>query len=90
MGKRPGPADVLLVVEVAGNSLHYDRMVKMPLYARAGIAELWIVDLEQLVVDVYWTPVGNGYGNTNKCRSGDWLFLAGPPEIAVKLDLILE
>ena len=38
-GERPGPADVLLLVEVADSSLRYDRTVKLPLYARAGIAE---------------------------------------------------
>ncbi|HEY7671307.1 MAG TPA: Uma2 family endonuclease [Gammaproteobacteria bacterium] len=42
----PGPADVLLIVEVAEASLSYDREVKVPLYARHGIAETWIVDLE--------------------------------------------
>jgi Uma2 family endonuclease len=40
-----GPSDVLLVVEVADSSLGYDRQVKAPLYARAGIPELWIADL---------------------------------------------
>src|ERR1700677_2166033 len=36
-GERPGPADVLLLVEVADSSLRYDRTVKLPLYARARI-----------------------------------------------------
>ena len=39
-GARPGPADVLLLVEVADSSLRYDRAVKLPLYARAGIGEM--------------------------------------------------
>ena len=42
----PGPADVFLIVEVADTSLAYDRDVKLPRYAAAGIAEVWIVDLE--------------------------------------------
>src|SRR5262249_37944553 len=41
-GADPGPGDVLLVVEVADTSLAYDRDVKMPLYARAGIPESWL------------------------------------------------
>ena len=41
----PGPDDCLLVVEVADSSLAYDRDVKLPRYARAGISEVWLVDL---------------------------------------------
>ena len=41
----PTPADVLLLIEVADSSLARDRRVKMPLYARAGIREAWLVDL---------------------------------------------
>jgi Uma2 family endonuclease len=41
----PGPADVMLVIEVADSSLAYDRDVKLPRYARAGIPEVWLVDL---------------------------------------------
>jgi hypothetical protein len=40
------PEDVLLLVEVADTSLRYDRAVKGPLYAAAGVAEYWIVDVE--------------------------------------------
>jgi Uma2 family endonuclease len=45
-GSLPSPADVLLLVEVADATLRYDREIKQPLYARHGIAELWIVDLQ--------------------------------------------
>jgi Uma2 family endonuclease len=45
-GSHPTPADVLLLVEVADSSLRYDREVKVPLYARHGVAEVWLVDLE--------------------------------------------
>lgn len=46
LGSHPTPADVLLLVEVADSSLRYDREVKVPLYARHGVAEVWLVDLE--------------------------------------------
>jgi Uma2 family endonuclease len=36
-----------LVVEVADTTLKYDLEVKRPLYARAGVAELWIVDIDR-------------------------------------------
>ncbi len=86
-GEPPGPADVLLLVEVADSSLRFDRTVKLPLYARAGIAEFWLVDLKRRVVDVYRAPAGGGYGDATTCRPGDQLALALAPEIVVKLDL---
>ena len=50
---RPTIGDVFLVVEVADTTLKYDLEVKCPLYARAGIAELWVVDLERRAVHVF-------------------------------------
>jgi Uma2 family endonuclease len=41
----PSPSDVLLLIEVADSSLAYDRDVKLPRYALAGIPEVWLVDL---------------------------------------------
>jgi Uma2 family endonuclease len=43
--QHPRPADVLLIIEVAASSLRFDRKTKMPLYARHGIPEMWLVDL---------------------------------------------
>lgn len=56
----PVAADALLVVEVADSTLEYDLEVKRPLYARAGVAELWIVDIARRVVHVFREPV-QGY-----------------------------
>lgn len=57
----PGPEDVLLVIEVAQTSLSYDRETKLPLYAEAGIPEVWLVNLEEGVLEVYRGPQGNRY-----------------------------
>lgn len=57
----PGPADTLLIIEVSDSSLRYDREIKAPLYARDGIAELWIVDLEAKVLRIYRNPLGGRY-----------------------------
>ena len=40
------PDDVWLVIEVAATSQRYDRVIKLPLYARHGIPEVWLIDLE--------------------------------------------
>jgi Uma2 family endonuclease len=54
--RHPIPEDIFLVIEVADTTLSYDRDVKLPLYAAAGIPEAWIVDLAVGQVLVYWSP----------------------------------
>jgi len=49
----------MLVIEVADSSAEFDRQIKMPRYARGGVAELWLVDLERDVVVVYQNPMGD-------------------------------
>jgi Uma2 family endonuclease len=41
----PGPSDILLLIEVSDTTLRFDREVKVPVYAQAGVPEVWIVDL---------------------------------------------
>ena len=55
---------VLWLVEVADLSYRYDRYVKLPLYARASIPEVWIVDLTHEVIEVHRHPSSRGYGST--------------------------
>jgi Uma2 family endonuclease len=87
-GDRPGPADVLLLIEVADSSLAFDRTVKLPLYARAGIAEYWIVDLKQSVLNAYRQPVADVYAEATEHRAGERVALANAPEIVVGLNLV--
>ncbi len=84
-GAPPGPADVLLVVEVADSTLRYDRTVKLPLYARAGIAEVWIVDLHRRVVDVHRAPAGDAYTTVETYGPDGAIALALAPDIRVAL-----
>ena len=86
--RHPGPADILLLVEVADSSLRFDRTVKLPLYARAGIAEVWIVDLQHQVLEAYRAPAVGGYGETTKHQPGEELALALAPGIIVRLDAL--
>ena len=85
LGARPGPDDVLVMIEVADSSLRYDRAVKLPLYARAGIGEVWIVDLRRRVVDVHRTPDGDKYATVETHGPDDTITLALRPEISVAL-----
>ena len=57
----PQPEEVLLVVEVSLTSLAYDRTTKLPAYARAGIPEVWLVDLDARQLEVYREPRSEHY-----------------------------
>lgn len=52
----PGPGDVLLLIEVADTTLDYDRRVKVPAYAAAGIPETWLVNLPSRRIDLFRSP----------------------------------
>ena len=55
--RRPRAEDALLVIEVSSHSLDYDRGEKANLYARAGIADYWIFNVRDRVIEVYRQPV---------------------------------
>jgi Uma2 family endonuclease len=85
----PTPADVLLLVEVADSSVAYDRGVKIPLYARAGISEVWLVDLPREVIEVYAQPANSVYQSVYEARRGDRLTLASLPKFELRVDDLL-
>ncbi|MGA8054949.1 MAG: Uma2 family endonuclease [Burkholderiales bacterium] len=66
----PQPADVLLIVEIAHSSLGRDRDVKIPIYAREGIPEAWLVDVQRRVVTVYRGPAPEGYAEAFELSEG--------------------
>jgi len=88
-GKRPQPEDVLLVVEVADSTLDFDRYVKVPLYARHGITEVWIVDLEKQQLEVHRNPTLQGYENVELFQPGQSLSPQAFPEIQLAVSDIL-
>ena len=57
----PSAADVLLAIEVADTSIDYDREVKLPLYAQAGLAEVWLIDLQKGRIEVFARPRSGAY-----------------------------
>jgi len=60
----PHPEDVLLLIEVSGSSLRYDREIKLPLYAQSGIAEAWILDIRGQQLEIHREPQHSGYRQT--------------------------
>ena len=67
----PQPEDVLLLVEIADTTLAFDRRVKLPVYARTGIREVWIVDVREKVITAYREPESDGYRVARVFRMGD-------------------
>ena len=87
--EHPRPRDVLLSVDVAEASASYDRRVKVPLYARAGIPEIWLVDLERQTITVYRDPSPQGYRLVRTVRRGEHLTPLAFPDRPLAADDIL-
>jgi Uma2 family endonuclease len=66
----PGPQDVILVIEVADATACYDRDVKVPLYARYGIEEVWLIDIRQRQLEIYRDPAHGQYRQRDCRRAG--------------------
>jgi Uma2 family endonuclease len=86
VGRLPGPAEVALVVEVADTSLGFDRDVKLPHYAEAGIAEAWLIDLNSETIEVHSGPGPGGYRKTTRYTRGERVESATVPDLAFDTD----
>ena len=86
----PGPADVLLLIEVADSSLRFDRRIKLPLYARFGIPEVWIADLQRRILERHRTPVDGTYADRTEHQPGESLSPALLPGATLTLAGIFD
>jgi Uma2 family endonuclease len=80
----PSPADILLVVEVSDSTLRFDCDVKLPLYARHGIPEAWIVDVQRRELRVCRTPRDGNYVEQDVVAAGG-ISLVGLPGLLLDL-----
>ncbi|MBC8094067.1 MAG: Uma2 family endonuclease [Pseudonocardia sp.] len=85
----PTAEDVLLVVEVSDSSLAMDRAVKLPIYARQGVVEVWIVDVQAGVVHVHADPVDGLYRDVRTVGRGGTLTPTQLPDVTIAVDTIL-
>ena len=85
----PEPQDILLLVEVADTSADYDRDVKVPLYARSGIREVWLVDLLARRIEVYRYPGPEGYHQVGQLKPGDRMAPEAFPGLEIAVDEVL-
>jgi Uma2 family endonuclease len=81
----PRPEDVLLIIEVADNTLRYDREVKAPLYARHGVPELWLVDLENRCLEMFRAPAEAGYQEVQGIERPSVLTPVALPDVSIDL-----
>jgi Uma2 family endonuclease len=84
------PEDVYLLIEVSDSTLHYDREKKLPAYGRAGIPEVWIVNLIEAGLEVYREPHFTGYGSKTVLHPGDQIAPQAFPDVVVDVAELLK
>lgn len=85
----PSAADVLIAIEVADTTLESDRAVKLPSYARAGIPEVWLVDLNSDRIEVHTNPHADVYQEVKIVLRRQRVASAIIPQLKLKADDIL-
>ena len=84
----PSPEDVFLIIEIADSSLAHDQNTKLPLYARAGIPETWILNVPQKQLEIYRQPHFLGYESKTILQSGQAAPAAFPDAVINVEDLV--
>ena len=88
--RHPAPDDVFLLIEVSDSTVDFDRAEKLPLYGRAGIREVWIVNLADQSIEVYRDPHYQGYASTEILRPGSQARPLAFPDAAVDVAGLLR
>lgn len=82
-------ADVLLIIEVADTSVEVDRRVKLPLYAKASIPEVWLANLPEDRIEAHSEPVNRVYQRVRIAKRGERLSSESVPNLVLNVDEIL-
>jgi Uma2 family endonuclease len=88
--QHPQAADIHLIIEVSGSSLDVDREVKIPLYAKAGVPEYWIININDEEIEVYHTPTKGDYKYRELVKPGEQVRLIGIDLVIPADDLFIE
>jgi len=88
--RHPQPEEVFLLVEVADSSLETDQADKLPAYGRAGIPEVWIVNLKEETIEVYREPNFTGYGTKAVLHPGAQAAPQAFPDALVNVTELLK
>jgi Uma2 family endonuclease len=85
----PGPADILLIIEVMDTTVEMDRRVKAPLYARAGVRETWLLDVNAERIEAYRAPTPEGYRDVRVLRRGESVTPEAFPDLTFSVDALI-
>ena len=85
----PTPEDVLLLIEIADSSLRFDRRVKLPLYADAGIPETWLLDLNTNRIERHSNPADGAYRVVRRFRPSQTIASATVPGLSFPVSTLL-
>lgn len=90
-GKRhPRPEETILVVEVSDSTLKYDRDTKLPLYAAAEIQEVWIVNLQNKIIEVHQQPTVGIYQLAKIFKQGEIVESSVLPDLSLAVNSLLS
>ena len=82
-------ADIVLLVEIADSDVRRDR-AKLLVYARAGVRELWLVDLTTDTIEVHREPAPDGYRLVRRVQRGETLTVEAFPDVRIPAAEILR
>lgn len=88
--RHPQPDDVFLLIEVSDTTLDYDRAEKLPAYGRAGVPEVWIVNPQSAILEVYREPHFTGYGSKTVLKAGEQAKPLAFPDAVVEVAELLK
>ena len=87
--RHAGPDDVLLLIEVSDTTLRYDRRIKLALYARFGIPEVWIANIRARAIEAYTDPVNGEYTSLQTFRRGQTITPTAFPDVVLPVSDII-
>ncbi len=87
--KHPRSYDILLLIEVSDSSTNSDRRIKLPLYAQHAIPEVWLIDLNENVIETYREPFFQRYQIKKEYRADQALSPQAFPDLTITVNDIL-
>ena len=82
----PNPRDIFLIIEVADTTIKSDRDIKIPLYAEANINEVWLVDTNNQLIEVYRQPFNGVYRQKQTFLLGESISILAFPDVTIAVN----
>ncbi|WP_299413312.1 Uma2 family endonuclease [Acaryochloris sp. IP29b_bin.148] len=86
--EHPTPADIFALVEVSDSTIEFDRDVKVPIYAREQIAEVWLVNLNNTQIECYRQPTANSYQQWQVFNLGEKFNFQAFPDVPIQVSQV--